>query len=250
MNLKLLLTISLALLTLQKATCRSTHSETDSIKYLAYAVAANEYDREYRWMHRAILYKAAGVDLRRDTGKLLSQRMQLFWQQHSRDTVSQAWEEPVLLHQLLRHAIANENGVLLLDAIRWGIDINRVDTATRQTLLNFLEEEYRNYRKQGEPSWLREYKQILVMAGGKYFAEVDYRMRLLAKKYERIRPAVNGLFAVRKKGRWGWVNENNQVIIPLQYRSVRYSTDNLFEVSDDGEHYYFVDRKNRRSPSL
>lgn len=243
--MKLLLTVSLAFFMLQKASSTPVFAEKDSLRYLSMAVAMDAYDREYRWQHRAILYKAAGVDLKRDTGALLSQRMQLFWQQHRSDTVTQKWEEPMLLHQLLRQTIKLEKGVLLLDAIRWGIDINQVDTATRQTLMDFIDEEYRNYIKEPSPIWLREYKQILAASGGKYFIEVDYRMRQLAKKYEKIRPACYGLFPVCKKGKWGWVNEKNEIIIPLQYKSVRLFTERLFEVSDDGNKYYYVDRNNK-----
>jgi hypothetical protein len=54
---------------------------------------------------------------------------------------------------------------------------------------------------------------------------------------------VYGLFAVQKKGKWGWIDRHNKVVIPLRFAAVRYLTPELFEVSDDGKNFYFINRK-------
>jgi hypothetical protein len=145
---------------------------------------------------------------------------------------------------VLRLAIHNGYGALLLDAVRWKVDVNGFDPVTHSSLMDYLEDEYRNGFEEHRLDWLREYKQILQSGGATYFVETNFRMRNLAKKYDRIRPPVDGLYPVQSKGKWGWVNADNKVVVPLKYKAVRYFTGELFEVSDDGIHFNLI-KKNR-----
>lgn len=195
-----------------------------------------------RWPHRRILYKALGIDPARFNDSLTATRLRFGWQQLQRMRISRPSEEPVYFSQALRLALHYGYGPLLLDAVRWKVDVNGFDPASHSSLMNYLEEEYRNGFDEKRLDWLREYKQILQSAGAVYFVETNFRMRNLAKKYDRIRPPVDGLYPVQSKGKWGWVNEKGQPVIPLQYKAVRYFTGELFEVSDDGIHFHMVKR--------
>ena len=211
----------------------------------------------YNWMHRAVLYEAACItkEQAKDTA-LVARKMRLAWQQLSAQRISSASEPAYYFYELIGLALHTGYGPLLLDAVRWGIDLNHIDTTThqtvlnqtgtRQTLLNQLEAEYRNSTTTQRADWIREYKQLLLAGGAKYFAEVDFIMHRISKLYAGIRPPVYGLFPVQQKGKWGWVDQHNKTIIPLRYAAVRVFTAEVFEVSDDGKQYYFINRKGER----
>jgi hypothetical protein len=200
----------------------------------------------YNWMHRPVLYKMACIDS--NVAKhpaLLAQRMQLAWQAFGSEGISKPDEPNLNLKQLLRHSIASGYGALILEARRWKIDLNSFDVERRETLLDYIDAQIRTAEKQTRKAWLEEYRQLLLDAGVQYGSGIAFTMQLLAKKYKRIRPLAYGLFAVESGGKWGWVNLRNKVVVPLTYKAVRYYTTDLFEVSADGNHFYFVDRKGR-----
>lgn len=195
----------------------------------------------YRFVHRKVLYEALHLKPG-DADSIVSRRMQLGWQELSGVRASGAREPPVQFHQLLERSLREQYGPFLLDAVRWQVDLNYMDMHRKKTLMDELEEVFRNNNSTGHAEWLREYKQILQGAGAKYFEELNFRMRNLARKYSRIRPPVFGAYAVQRNGKWGWVDENNKTIIPLAYKAVRRNTRTEFEVSDDGYHFYLVKR--------
>jgi hypothetical protein len=199
------------------------------------------------WMHRSILYNAACIDPKKKTEPgYVAARMQLAWQRLADKPISRRGEPALVFNQLLRHAVHATYGPLLLDAVRWKMDLNTIDKNTGQTLLDYIDDEYRENMNVRRAAQLDEYKQVLIKAGARYRSEIDFIMRNVAKHYERIRPLTNGYFAVQRKGKWGWVNEKNKVIVPIKYKSVRYNTTALFEVSDNGTDFYFIDKTGRK----
>jgi hypothetical protein len=199
---------------------------------------------ESRWPHRAILYNALHIDPTM-SDSVIAARMQLGWQQLADVRASEATEPPVYFYQLLTVALHEHYGAFLLDASRWKVDLNYMDRNTRQTLLDYLEEEYRNNASTTHAEWLREYKQVLVAAGAKYFFELDFSMRRLAARYNKVRPPLYGLYPVQQKGRWGWVDAKGKMVVPLRYKAVRHFTAQLFEVSE-GKDFYFINRGGKK----
>lgn len=196
----------------------------------------------FRWEHRRILYQALGIDLAHSNDSATMTRLRFGWQQLQNVRISKPSEPPFYFSQVLRLALHHGHGALLLDAVRWKVDVNSFDPSSHSALLDYLEEEYRNNTDEKRFEWLREYKQILQSGGAVYFVETNFKMQNLAKKYNRIRPPVDGLYPVQRNGKWGWVNAKDQVVIPLKYLAVRHFTSELFEVSDDGKRFYVIKR--------
>ncbi|MES2371900.1 MAG: WG repeat-containing protein [Bacteroidota bacterium] len=201
------------------------------------------------WAHRRIIYKALGIDPAKISDPLTASRLRFGWQQLQGMRISRASEPPVFFSEILRLALHHRYGPLLLDAVRWKVDVNSFDPASHSSLLNYLEDEYRDGYDEKRLDWLREYKQVLLSGGATYFVETNFKMRNLAKKYDRIRPPVDGYYPVQRNGKWGWVNEKNQLMIPLTYKAVRYFTSELFEVSDDGIHFRVIKKDSNNSKS-
>lgn len=213
-----------------------SHPDTTRI-HLLYGLIAGDHTNNavegFRFGHRKILYDALHLPPGAPDS-VVSQRMKLGWQQLLAVRASEQQEPVVLFRNLLRESLRHKSGVLLLDAARWQVDLNEMDMVRKKTLMDDLEETYRNNTSTEHAEWLREYKKILQDAGAKYFAEMDYHMRRIARNYQRIRPPHFGFYAVQRNGKWGWVDAKGNTIVPLRYKAVRYNTDRMFEVSTDG----------------
>lgn len=195
-----------------------------------------------RWPHRTILYAAAGI--RPGTpDSIVARHMRMLWQQVARMPISAPGEQTFYFHQLLKLALQHRYGPLLLDAARWKVPLDEMDFNERKTLMDVLEDEFRNNTSDADAEWLREYKKILSAAGAKYFIELNYPMEQLAKRYTRIRPPVFGYYAVMQNNKWGWVDANNKIIIPIRYKDIRYTDGELFEVSENGKTFRWVSKE-------
>lgn len=196
----------------------------------------------FRWEHRRILYKAFGIVPGLNNDSAAAARLRFGWRQLQAVRISGTSEPPFYFSQVLRLALHHGYGPLLLDAARWKVDLSEFDPVSHTSLLDYLEEEYRNGSDEKRLEWLREYKQVLLAHGAAYFAETNFRMQSLAKRYDKIRPPIDGLYPVQKNGKWGWVDEHNRVVVPLKYRAVRNFTGDFFEVSDGGGRFRVIKR--------
>lgn len=218
-------------------------ADTAAMKYLYSIISTKQppiSDDGFRWEHRRILYAALGLDAQQRDDSATFRRIRFGWRQLQAVRISQATEPPFYFRDILRLALHHRYGAVLLDAVRWGVDVNSFDPATHSSLMDYLEDEYRDGTDEQRLEWLREYKQVLKCGGATYFIETDFHMRQLAKKYTRIKPPVDGLFPVQRNGKWGWVNDHNVVVVPLKYKAVRNFTRQLFEVSGDGGRFYIL----------
>ncbi|MCF6403103.1 WG repeat-containing protein [Chitinophaga filiformis] len=222
-----------------------TYPDTSHFHLLYGIIKKNEPENtpgKARWAHRTILYDALKID-GSTPDSIVAGRMQLAWQQVANVRVSESDEPPLRFRDLLRVALQEGYGVLLLDAVVWKIDLNDMNRDLRKTLIDQLELQYRENSDEGRAEWLREYKQLLLAGGAKYFIELDYRMGRLSTKYERVRPPLYGMVAVRRNGKWGWLDEHNNPVVPLRYKAVRYTNGKVFEVSNDGTHFTMLSVK-------
>jgi hypothetical protein len=218
--------------------------DTSAMKYLYSVIATKKpalSDNAFRWEHRRILYAALGLDPRQSDDSATFRRIRFGWRQLQAVRISQSTEPPFYFRDILRLALHHRYGAVLLDAVRWGVDVNSFDPSTHSSLMDYLEDEYRNGTDEQRIEWLREYKKILQGGGAAYFTETNFHMRQLAKNYDRIRPPVDGLFPVQRNGKWGWVNDHNVVVVPLKYKAVRNFTRQVFEVSKDGKRFYILE---------
>lgn len=198
----------------------------------------------YRFADYRIVHEAACAGKGVDTSRA-RQRIALMWQQQRNAPVSP--DSSLRLRDVVRYAIRQRYQPLMLAAAQsWGLDLNDLDE-TGQTLLQFLDEEIGREPDSSRVRMLQEYRDLYTAAGAQHPQHLSFMVRVLSKRFDAVRRYAYGLYAVEKKGKWGWVNHKGEVVIPLQYKAVRHYLPDLFEVSTDGVHYYFVDRKNKRT---
>jgi hypothetical protein len=225
---------------------RNSCPYTDGLTELKSAIDQRLRDSSitgYNWVHFDILSKVACADKTSDK-QLQQARMQLMWQQYKNEPVAK--DTTLTLKELLCYAVAKRYGPLLLEAAnRWKLDLNAIDENRYQTVLDYLDEQI-NDADEKTKLMLNEYRTVLTNAGAKNRNEIAFRGSYIQKHYDRIGLYAYGLFPVQKKGKWGWVNHRNEIVIPLHYKAIRYFTGSLFEVSNDGKTYYYINRNNKR----
>ena len=220
-------------------------------KSLAGLKAAIDSSRKYpggvdghRFADYKIVHEAAcagkGIDK-----ELARQRIALMWQQQANAPVT--LDSSLRLRDMLRYAIKQRYQPFMLAAAKsWGLNLSEVNE-WGQTLLEFLNEEIESEPDSNTVRMLKEYERLYREAGAEHSQHLSFMVGILSKRFDGVRRYAYGMYPVKKKGRWGWVNHKGEVVIPLQYKAVRCFLPDLFEVSNDGVHYYFVDRKNKRT---
>jgi hypothetical protein len=194
---------------------------------------------DYRIVHEAA---CAGKGVDKD---LARQRIALMWQQQANAPVTP--DSSLRLRDMLRYAIKQRYQPFMLAAAKsWGLNLTEVNE-WGQTLLDFLAEEIETEPDSNTVRMLKEYESIYREAGAQYSDHLSFMVGILSKRFDGVRRYAYGMYPVKKKNKWGWVNHKGEVVIPLQYKAVRHFLPDLFEVSNDGVHYFFVDRKNKRT---
>ena len=198
----------------------------------------------YRFADYKIVQEAAcagtGVDK-----EVARKRIALMWQQQATAPVTP--DSSLRLHGMLRYAIQQRYQPFMLAAAKsWGLNLSEVNE-WGQTLLEFLAEEIETETDSNTVRMLKEYESIYREAGAEHGQPISFMVGILKKRFDGVKRYAYGMYPVQKKGKWGWVNHKGEVVIPLQYKAVRYFLPDLFEVSNDGVHYYFVDRRNKRT---
>jgi hypothetical protein len=198
----------------------------------------------YRFADYKIVHEAAcagkGVDK-----ELARKRIALMWQQQANAPVTP--DSSLRLRDMLRYAIKQRYQPFMLAAAKsWGLNLSEVNE-WGQTLLEFMAEEIKAEPDSNTVRMLKEYESIYREAGAEHSQHLSFMVGILSKRFDGVKRYGYGMYPVQKKGKWGWVNHKGEVIIPLQYKAVRHYLPDLFEVSNDGVHYYFVNRQNKRT---
>ncbi|MBO9202516.1 MULTISPECIES: WG repeat-containing protein [Niastella] len=136
--------------------------------------------------------------------------------------------------------------LMLPVAKEWELDLNFFD-GTNRTVLDLLDDAIANTKNASRARMLKEYREIYIGSGARRRADLSFFVKNLMTRFDEVKQFAYGLFPVRKNGKWGWVNEKGDVVIPMQYVAIRYFVKDLFEVSDDGVNFYYVDLHNIRA---
>jgi hypothetical protein len=174
-------------------------------------------------------------------------KIAFMWQRFLNEPVCA--DSSMRLADLLPYAFSIGYQRLMLPVAKeWELDLNFIDK-TNRTILDHLDAAIAAAQNASRANMLKEYRDIYIGAGARRRADLLPIVKDLMSHFDAVKQYAYGLVPVRKNGRWGWVNEKGVVVIPLQYVAVRYFVKDLFEVSDDGVNFYYVDLRNMRTNS-
>lgn len=190
---------------------------------------------------RRIILEAACAANEKDK-EAVRRKVGFMWQRFLHEPVCA--DSTMRLIDLLPYAFSKGYQRLMLPVAKeWELDLNYID-ATNRTVLDHLDDAIAATQKASTANMLKEYRDIYIKYGARRRADLSFYIKNLMTRFDSVKNYAYGMFPVRKNGKWGWVNEKGEVVIPLQYIAVRYFVKDRFEVSDDGVKFYWVDRGN------
>lgn len=220
----------------------AAQDRSSGLIHLKEAIDSNYFDATGYRFSRIILEAAHAADEK--DKEVIRRKIGLMWQEYLFKPICA--DSSLRLVNVLPYAFSKPyQRLMLIVASGWEIDLNYFDNDQR-TVLDHLDEAIAAAPNEARSNMLKEYREIYTNAGAKRRADLSFYIKNLSSRFDAVRPYAYGLFPVMKKGKWGWVNEKGITVIPLQYKAIRYFVKDVFEVSDDGINFYFVDRKNQR----
>lgn len=193
---------------------------------------------------RRIILEAACAANEKDK-EAVRRKVGLMWQRFLQAPVCA--DSTMRLIDVLPYAFTKGYQRLMLPVAKeWELDLNYID-ATNSTILDHLDDAISATQKASAANMLKEYREIYIKYGARRRADLSFYIKNLMTRFDAVKSYAYGMFPVCKNNKWGWVNEKGMVVIPLQYVAVRYFLKDLFEVSDDGVKFYWVDLRNQPS---
>lgn len=145
-----------------RAMCMSVGSRTPWIE---------AYDG-YKYMYQKQIFEAACVDPINDSDELIAAKVSRVWAQHEKNLVCSGVQFDVQKGNLLKFAVNADFNHFISDAIRWKINLNKIDDVDGHTVLDYIKDQIpKNKGNSFEPT-LKRYYQDLRKAGAKHANEL------------------------------------------------------------------------------
>lgn len=180
-----------------------------------------------RFNYETRIYGASSVHLLRDPPAHVAKKVQHWWLSNSDALTCDLLGFSVKGGSLLKLALQRDSNHFINDVVRrWGLWLNGRDF-TGQTVLDFIESEM--VRSSGTPNEnaMRRYRTLFERFGAKRAADLtpsaqpidpfEVELRPLLRSWDRACYFNEGRAAVKRGGRWGYVDAQGQVVMPPRY---------------------------------
>jgi hypothetical protein len=134
-----------------------------------------EYGTRFKYMYQQRFYLAAKVDTLNDNEQVIAKKISAMWKiyQQTGYTSCNASTFDIRDGNLLKYAVADKFDQFLEDAIKWNLDLNKIDFYDQMTLLDYTD--FHLARTKGsalEPKY-QKYHDMFRKAGAKYKKELQ-----------------------------------------------------------------------------
>jgi hypothetical protein len=198
-----------------------------AVTQICNAVSDQLTDRSTRlfYQHRKLFFGYSRASNLRDPGDHIAKKVQHFWATYNQSLVCNQLGFTIPSGSLLKLAIERDSRQFINDvARRWNLWLNGLDQ-TGETVLDFVDAEIE--RGGALVGQMRTYRDILTRSGAKRAAELtpsdqpidpfEVELRPLLRTWDRACYFNEGLAAVKRGGLWGYVNAQEQEVVPPRY---------------------------------
>lgn len=253
----------------------------------------NARDSDILYMYQATIYENAKTDERWDSPAVLRKKVGHFWWTNHAALTTDNSEFNVPNGSVVKFGIKKMNEDFVVDVIEtWKIPLNLVDAADGRTFLDYIQFELSKAEGNALEPILKRYYKRFRAAGAKHRAELnpngpndppdayDTEIKPLLAVWDKAGYYSEGLAAVKKDGKWGYVDPRHQIVvtpeydgafsfsgglaavnkdkkwgyidahgkpvIPLQYAGARVFRDGVAEVTDDGQTWFEIGPDGKR----
>lgn len=128
--------------------------------------------RKYVWGYQRRLFEAACVDINKDSDAVIASKVQKAWNENEAMLKCKSTQFDITDGSILKYAVNMKFEEFLIDAVRWNIELNKVDQADGATVLDYIKMQIE--RNKGLPSepYLKSYYDMLKKAGAKHKSEL------------------------------------------------------------------------------
>ncbi len=184
-------------------------------------------DLSIRYVYRERIYKLASANPRRDPPDYLARKIQHLWARQNQDFRCHQLGFSVVDGGILKMAIERNANEFINDVVRrWRLWLNSRDY-TGTTVLDYVDQELVRALGHNMEPVLRRYRNLLIAGGAKHAAELTAADAPPDPYEDEIRPRLRrwdaacymneGLAAVKRDGRWGYVDSQGTMIVPPIY---------------------------------
>ncbi|MBO9674622.1 MAG: hypothetical protein J7577_14340 [Sphingobacteriaceae bacterium] len=133
-----------------------------------------EYGSRFKYMYQQRFYLAAKVDTLKDNAQTIAEKISSMWKiyQQTGYTGCNASTFDIREGNLLKYAVAEKFEDFLLDAIKWKLDLNKIDQYDEMTLLDYINFHIARNKGTAIEARYQSYHDMLRRAGAKYKREL------------------------------------------------------------------------------
>ncbi|GGH06761.1 hypothetical protein [Pedobacter zeae] len=136
--------------------------------------AADQQDKRFKYLYQQRFYLAAKVDTLKDSPETIAEKISKMWNiyQQTGYTSCNASTFDVRDGNLLKYAVADKFEDFLQDAIKWKLDLNKIDSSDGMTLLDYIDDNLLRAKGSAFESTYKKYHDMFRKAGAKYKKEL------------------------------------------------------------------------------
>jgi hypothetical protein len=124
------------------------------------------------WKYQQRLLEAAGADPARDSEGEIARKIAAVWAANEETLICNNLQFDVTNGSLIKYAVSMKFEEFLLDMVHWGINLNRVDSSDRRTVLDYVRDHIERNRGSASEVVLPRYYETLRRGGAKHAAEL------------------------------------------------------------------------------
>lgn len=128
----------------------------------------------FKYMYQQRFYLAAKVDTLHDNEQVISKKIAAMWKvyQQTGYTACNASTFDIRDGNLLKYAVAEKFDQFMEDAIKWKLDLNKIDFYDQMTLLDYIDFHLARNKGLALESIFQRYHDLFRKAGAKYKKEL------------------------------------------------------------------------------
>ncbi|MDQ8054014.1 MAG: hypothetical protein REI78_13350 [Pedobacter sp.] len=128
----------------------------------------------FKYMYQQRFYLAAKVDTLRDNEETIAKKISAMWKvyQQTGYTACNASTFDIRDGNLLKYAVTENFDQFMEDAIKWKLDLNKVDFYDQMTLLDYIDYHLKRYKGSAMEPRYQRYHDMFRKAGAKYKIEL------------------------------------------------------------------------------
>lgn len=126
--------------------------------------------KELQYMYQRKVYESSCVDLAKDNQEAINKKIQAMWSSFEGQLVCNNFD--VINGSALKYAAQTNFDPFIFDAIKWKINLNKVDKTDNRTLLDYVDFQRKKNKGNALEPILNDYYEELQNAGAKHLKDI------------------------------------------------------------------------------